>query len=99
MAARKVGAERYRALTADYCRVELEAVVMQHPQIVVTVQVVGGKRRGPTTGDERLVEPAQHAVDLADVAIVDRFRRRQGERALHQPHRLVDAVNYRNVCE
>ena len=93
MAARKVGAERYRALAADNRRVELEAVVMQHPQIVVTVQIIGGKRRGPTAGDERLVEPAQHAVDLADVAIIDRLGRRQGERALHQPHRLVEAVH------
>src|SRR5438270_2504765 len=93
MAAREVGAERYRALTAGNRRIELEAVVMKYPQIVVTVEIVGGKRGGSTAGDERLVEPAEHTVDLADVAIIDRFGRRQGQRALHQPYRLVEAVH------
>jgi hypothetical protein len=92
MTAGEIRAEFDRPLTAGDRLVELKAVVAQHRQIVVAVHIVRGEAGGPAAGDERLIEPAQDAVDLADIAMIDRLHRCQGERALHQPHRLVDAV-------
>ena len=68
-----IGAERHCPLAASERLVKLEAVVVQHPQIVVTVQIIGGEDRGAAPGDKRLVQPPQHAIDLADVAIIHRL--------------------------
>ena len=62
----KFGSSAQRALAAGDRLVELEPVVMQDAEIVVAVDVVGRERRGAAAGDQRVVEPAEHAVDLAD---------------------------------
>ena len=90
MGAGKVGVERQRALGAMDRLGELQAVVVENAEIVIAVRVARGEPDRAVAGGQRVVVAAEAAVDLADVAMIERRVGRGGDRAFHQPRRLVD---------
>jgi hypothetical protein len=86
MGAGEIGVERYSTLGTGDCVVELETVVMQDRQIVVAMHVLGPQRGSSTAGDQCLVEPPNHSINLADIAMIQCRHRRQRNRALDQLH-------------
>jgi hypothetical protein len=83
MRAGKARVEGQRALRATDCVVELEAVVMNHAEIVMAMRVAGTERDRFATGGQCVVGSAYCPINLADVTMIERCLRRSCDRMLH----------------
>jgi len=92
MRARKPGIDGERAAGAVQRRVEFKPVVMDDRLIMQAQRIGRRQRRGAPCTVQRLVEAAQRAIHLADVAQIEWRVDAVHQRALHQCERCGDVT-------
>jgi hypothetical protein len=88
----EIGIERQRALGRRDHLIEFEAVIMCDTQTMKTMRVLRRQGRGPLARPQRVIEPAQRAISLADVVVLQRHAQSRRLRLLHESDRVHDPI-------